>query len=62
MHLTPQNGGRWFKAHLEAAARKAQTTALALSRLMPNLSGAGPKKWRLLATVVESRLLYGSPI
>jgi len=51
-----------FKAHLEAAARRAQTTALALSRLMPNLGGAGPKKRRLLATVVESKLLYGSPI
>jgi len=51
-----------FKAHLETAARKAQTTALALSRLMPNLGGAGPKKRRLLTTVVESKLLYGSPI
>lgn len=51
-----------FKAHLEAAAGKAQTTALALSRLMPNLGGAGPKKRSLLATVVESKLFYGSPI
>lgn len=51
-----------FKAHLEAVARKAQTTALALSRLMPNLSGAGQKKRRFLATAAESQLLYGSPI
>jgi len=29
---------------------------------MPNLGGAGPKKRRLLATVVESKLLYGSLI
>jgi len=51
-----------FKAHLEAVAGKVQTTALALSRLMPNLGGAGPKKRRLLTTVVKSKLLYGSPI
>lgn len=51
-----------YKAHLEVAAKKAQTTALALSRLMPNLGGARQRKRRLLATVVESKLLYGSPI
>lgn len=49
-----------FKAHLEASVRKAQTTALALSRLMPNLGGAGPKKRK--SNLVESKLLYGSPI
>lgn len=46
-----------FRADLEAAARKAQTTAVALSKLMPNLGGAGQTKRRLLATVVESKIL-----
>ncbi|XP_022176428.1 uncharacterized protein LOC111038423 [Myzus persicae] len=51
-----------FRAHLEAAEKKAQTTAVVLSRFMPNVGGTGQKKRRLLATVVESKILYGSPI
>lgn len=51
-----------FKAHVERAAAKAQATASALSRLMPNTGGTGQAKRRLLSTVVASKLLYASPI
>lgn len=51
-----------YKAHVETAAAKAQTTASALARLMPNIGGSGQRKRKLLFTVVESKLLYASPI
>lgn len=51
-----------FKAHVEMAAAKAQATASALSRLIPNNGGSGQKKRRLLSTVVASKLLYASSI
>jgi len=51
-----------FKSHVETAAAKAQATASALSRLMPNIGGSGQKKRKLLSTVVVSKLLYASPI
>lgn len=51
-----------FKAHLQASAARAQSTAVALSRLLPNVGGARQRRRRLLATVVDSQLLYASPI
>jgi len=51
-----------FKAHIKTAAAKANSTASALARLMPNIGGSGQKKRKLLSTVVESKLLYASPI
>jgi hypothetical protein len=51
-----------FKAHVKAAAGKAQATATALSRLMPNIGGSGQRNRALLSTVVTSKLLYASPI
>lgn len=51
-----------FKAHIETAVAKATKTSLALARLMPNMGGSSQRKRRLLATVVESQLLYAAPI
>jgi len=51
-----------FQEHVQLAARKATTSAAALFRLMPNISGPGQWKRRLLASVVESQLLYAAPI
>lgn len=51
-----------FKKHLEMAAAKAQSTATKLSRLMPNTGGSRQRNRRLLASVVNSLLLYASPV
>ncbi|CAI6358367.1 unnamed protein product [Macrosiphum euphorbiae] len=51
-----------FKAHVKAAAGKAQATSTALSRLMPNVGGSDQRKRALLSTVVTSKVLYASPI
>ncbi|CAI6370941.1 unnamed protein product [Macrosiphum euphorbiae] len=51
-----------FRAHVESAAARAQTTSTALSRLMPNIGGPRQNKRSLLATVVTSKLLYAAPI
>ncbi|VVC46488.1 Endonuclease/exonuclease/phosphatase,Reverse transcriptase domain [Cinara cedri] len=51
-----------FKAHLQAAAARAQKTAMALWRIMPNVGGAQQRKRRLLASVVESVVLYAAPV
>lgn len=51
-----------FKAHIKTAAAKANSTASALARLMPNIGGSGQRRRKLLSTVVASRLLYASPI
>ncbi|KAF0724112.1 Uncharacterized protein FWK35_00024075 [Aphis craccivora] len=49
-----------FVDHVRAAASKAMTSATALGRLMPNVTVLGQWKKRLLATVVESQLLYAA--
>jgi hypothetical protein len=51
-----------FKDHVQFVAKKATVSATALAKLMPNING--PEKWkrRLLASVVESKLLYVAPI
>lgn len=51
-----------FSKHIETAAIKAQTTALALSRLMPNMGGSRQRRRKLLASVVNSHLYYASPV
>lgn len=51
-----------FKKHIETAAAKAQTTALALSRILPNMGGSKQRKSKLLASVVNSLLHYASPV
>ncbi|CAI6375758.1 unnamed protein product [Macrosiphum euphorbiae] len=47
-----------FGAHIKTAS----ATALALSRILPNIGGSGQKKRKLLSTVVTSKLLYASPL
>lgn len=51
-----------FSSHVKTVAEKAIKSATALSRLMPNLGGSGQWRRRLLASVVESQLLYAAPI
>lgn len=51
-----------FKKHIEYAKEKASKACAALSRIMPNARGARQGRRLLLAGVVKSILLYGSPI
>jgi len=51
-----------FNEHIAFVAKKATVSATALARLMPNISGPGQWKRRLLASVVESQLLYAAPV
>lgn len=51
-----------FRHHIKRAAVKAGATAEALSRIMPNVRGPGPRARKLLATVVNNQLLYAAPI
>jgi len=51
-----------FGKHVETASDKAMNTVSALTRLMPNVGGPSTEKRKLLATVVQSQLLYASPI
>jgi len=51
-----------FGTHIKTASAKAQATASALSRILPNIGGSGQNKRKLLSTVVTSKLLYASPI
>ncbi|KAF0751881.1 Uncharacterized protein FWK35_00022542 [Aphis craccivora] len=51
-----------FAAHASTVAAKAARSAAALSRLMPNICGSAQWKRRLLASVVESQLLYAAPV
>jgi len=51
-----------FRKHIEKSSAKAITTASSLARLMPNIGGATQLKWKLLATVINSQLLYAVPV
>ena len=51
-----------FFEHLKKVSDKAATATTALSRLMANINGPRPGKRRLLMSVTESILLYGSEI
>ena len=51
-----------FFVHLKKVPDKAATVTTALSRLMANVNGPRPGKRRLLMSVTESVLLYGSEI
>jgi len=50
-----------FAEHVDTVAKKAARSAVALSRLMSNVSGPSQAKRRLLASVVESQLMYAAP-
>lgn len=51
-----------FAQHIEKVTGKAARSAAALARLMPNISGPCQWKRRLLASVVESQLMYAAPV
>lgn len=52
----------FYVKHADVVAKKASNSAASLSRLMPNINGPNQWKRRLLATVVESQLLYATPL
>lgn len=51
-----------FYEHVSKAIEKADRTVSALSKLMPNVGGPRASKRRVLASVVNSQLLYGAPV
>lgn len=51
-----------FGPHVLQACQKAEKSAEAFSRILPNVGGPGGAKRKILAQVVNSILLYGSPI
>ena len=51
-----------FDEHLQIANTKAIQCRAALTRLMPNIDGPRKAKRRLVATVVNLKLLYAAPI
>lgn len=60
--------GVWFDRHLKfnrhvvEVAKKAESTATTLARIMPNIGGPSSRKRRALANVVDSVILYAAPI
>lgn len=50
-----------FKQHMKKAADKANKALTTLGRIMPNLGGPKELRRKLLASVVNSILLYGAP-
>ena len=51
-----------FGEHLKIAAAKAIQCRANLTRLMPNINGPREAKRRLVASVVQSKLLYAAPV
>ena len=51
-----------FGKHLQIATAKATECGAALSRLIPNIGGPGEAKRRLVANVVNSKLIYAAPV
>lgn len=51
-----------FTVHANHTSAKSGKVANNLARILPNISAAKPKTRRLLANVVHSIILYGSPI
>ena len=51
-----------FGEHLHIATDKAIQCGAALTRLMPNIGGPREAKRRLVASVVNSKLLYAAPV
>lgn len=48
--------------HLLGAAKKAEASAMSITRLMPNVGGARASRRRVLASVVDSVMLYAAPV
>ena len=51
-----------FGEHLQIVTTKAIQCGVALTRLMPNIGGPREAKRRLMASLVNSKLLYAAPI
>lgn len=51
-----------FQEHAMQAAKRAAEAGRCLTQILPNLRGAKQRTRRVLATVVTSRVLYGTPI
>jgi len=51
-----------FLEHAKTEVSGAKSTAVALSRLMPNVGGPLQSKRSLLMSVVNSRFLYGTQV
>ena len=51
-----------FGEHLQIATAKAIQCRAALTRLIPNIGGPREAKRRLVASVLNSKLLYAAPI
>lgn len=51
-----------FGPHVEVTAAKAAKLVTALTKLMPNMGGPKFTKRRVLASVVQSVMLYGAPV
>jgi len=51
-----------FIEHANIVSAKASAACQKLSRIMPNISAATPRKRKLLGNVVNSLLLFGAPI
>ena len=62
-YLGVQLDGRLcFGEHLQIATAKVIQCGAALTRLMPNIGGPREAKRRLVASVVNSKLLYAAPV
>lgn len=51
-----------FKEHLQMVSTKASTVCNQLVKIMPNIGGPRQERRKLIASVVNSILLYGAPI
>ena len=51
-----------FSEYLKIATAKAIQCEAALTRLLPNIGGPSEAKWRLVVSVVHSKLLYASQV
>lgn len=56
------DANRNFTDHIGEAAKKAESAALAVARLMPNAGVPSSKKRKMLMSVAVSRLLYAPPV
>lgn len=72
MRITPANHvkylgvwfdkGRKFKVHLLKVREKADKVANSLLRMLPNVGGPRSSRRRLVASVVDSMILYAAPV
>lgn len=51
-----------FSEHINRTVQKASNTITALSKVMPNINGPSSSKRRVLASVVNSKILYAAPV